>query len=504
MKPQFDLIDEPWIPCVGLDGSYGELGLRETLVRAHQLRELAGESPLITAALYRLLLAVLHRVVGPASYDAWGNLWNAGQWNASSVSDYLDRWHSRFNLFDSARPFYQAADPRVKPKTIASLVHDVASGNNATLFDHHTDGAGMALTPAQAARVLVAAQTFGLAGLSGLVEKFTDGPWARGVIFLVQGDTLFETLALNLLRYPGGWGGKDDQDDRPAWEMDDPFIPQRAVPLGYLDYLTWHNRRILLLPEDTAEGIWVRQSTVAPGLRLAPEVLDPMKHYRRDKERGPIALRFNEERALWRDSASLFQLDSADWRPPLVFGWAAELADEGYLEPAQTRRTLALGMANDQARVDFYRSERFPLPLRYLQEPALVERLTEALAMAEEAGRQLWGAARSLATYLLSPDADAPDARKPLREDLDQVMAPWGVERLYWSRLETPFRRVLETLPDDRETALAEWRQILIRTARDAFEAAADAVGVDARALKAVVRARGQFNAGLLKALSVK
>lgn len=501
MQTSYNLLHEGWLPCLDQDGQAAELGLRDALVRAHELRALNGDSPLVTAALHRLLLAVLHRVFGPSGYDAWAALWQAGRWNADRLDAYLDRWQSRFDLFYADRPFYQAADPRVKPKAVNSLIQDLAFGNKATLFDHHTDDDAIALRPAAAAQALVAAQAFGLAGLSGLPQKFTDGPCARGVIFFVEGDTLFETLALNLLRYPDDQVMPHSREDCPAWEQDDPFVPDRSVPRGYLDYLTWQGRRILLLPEEQNGRVVVRHMTVAPALRLDSAILDPMKHYRRDEKRGLLVLRFSEERALWRDSAALFRLGDPAYRPPLVFDWLAGLADEGHLAGWHMRRTLALGMANDQAKVEFCRSERMPLPLDYLKDKALVDLLSTAVQRAEDVGRQLWGATRNLAAFVLCPEADAQGARQPAPEDLDALMGQWGVERRYWSRLEVPFRATMESLPTGTEETLAVWSDTLRRAAREAFEAVAGNLSFDPMALKAVVRARGQLAAGLAKAL---
>lgn len=501
MNPTFDLLQSPWVPCIQADGTTVELGLRDALAQAHELRELHGESPLVTAALYRLLLAVLHRVFGPANSDEWAALRTAGRWDASRLDAYLDRWRHRFDLFDPERPFYQAPDERVKPKSVISLIHDVASGNNPTLFDHHTEAEGIALTPTQAARMLVAAQAFGLGGLSGLPQKFTDAPCAGGVIFLVQGETLFETLALNLVRYADDAPLPRRPDDRPAWEMDDPFTPERTVPRGYLDYLTWQNRRVLLLSEATTDDVVVRQVTIAPALRLESDILDPMKHYRKDERRGPLPLLFTEGRALWRDSAVLFRLHDEGHQPPRAFQWLAELVDEDHLSRLQTRRYLALGMSKKQAKVNFYRSERMPLPLIYLTRKELAEELERTLGMAEATARQLWSATRTLATFILSPEADAESARPPAREDLDSLTQQWAVERRYWSRLESPFRETMEALPKEMEGALERWRETLVRMAWRAFDRVTDNLGHDPRTLKAVVRARDQLAAGLAKAL---
>ncbi len=288
-------------------------------------------------------------------------------------------------------------------------------------------------------------------------------------------------------------------DAWPAGEMDSPLTLGRSVPRGYLDYLTWQSRRILFLPVATPAGTTVKQMTIAPGLRLDSAVLDPMKHYWQDEKRGPRVLRFREGRALWRDSAALFQLRAPGYRPPRAFDWLSDLVDWGYLDKSETRRYLALGMANDQAKVDFYRAERMPLPLAYLRDDELVANLDQALTMAESCSRQLWGATRTVAALLLSPDSDSESRPQPKREIVEPLMAQWAVERRYWSRLETPFSETMQALPERSKQALADWRDTVIRTAWDSFNEVADNLGHRPRALKAVVRGGAQLAAGLAK-----
>lgn len=503
MTHTFNLVDAAWIPCSDQDRQAVELGIRDTLKRAGELREIGGESPLVTAALHRLLLVVLHRVFGPPGDEEWAALWSAGRWDADRLDAYLETWYGRFDLFDAERPFYQASDSRAKPKSVSSLMYEVASGNNPVLFDHHTDDGGISLAPAEAARMLVAAQSFGLAGLAGPgLPNFTDAPCSRGIVFLVQGGNLFETLMLNMLPYP-----TDDatmphrSEDRPAWEMDDALQPDRSRPLGYLDYLTWQNRRVRLIPEVVRGKVVVRDMTMVPGLRLDEGVLNPMSHYRRDERLGPRPLTFREERALWRDSSALFRLKSEGYRSPAAFSWLAELVSVDILEPDQRRRTRALGVSKDKAKVNFYRSERMPLPMVYLADEGLVDDLDHAVNMAEDVRRRLWGAARTLATYVLSPDADSESGRQPAPQDLDALMGQWAVERRYWSGLEVAFERMMVDLPQDREGALETWRTTLQRAAWGAFNPIADNIGGDPTRMKAVIRAQGQLAAGLAKAL---
>jgi CRISPR system Cascade subunit CasA len=94
----FNLIDQGWIPCIGADGRIQELSLRRCLTEAHHFTGIAGRTPLETAAIYRLLLAVLHSALrGPKNRAAWEALWGAGTFEICWLKDYLDKWEYRFD-----------------------------------------------------------------------------------------------------------------------------------------------------------------------------------------------------------------------------------------------------------------------------------------------------------------------------------------------------------------------------------------------------------------------
>jgi CRISPR system Cascade subunit CasA len=66
----FNLLDQSWIPVRMLDGRDQLLGVRATLRHAREIAAIEDASPLVVAALYRLLLAVLYRALqGPNSFD---------------------------------------------------------------------------------------------------------------------------------------------------------------------------------------------------------------------------------------------------------------------------------------------------------------------------------------------------------------------------------------------------------------------------------------------------
>lgn len=454
-----------------------------------------------TAALHRLLLAILHRVFGPEDDEAWADLWQAERFEANKLNAYLDKWRHRFDLFDAELPFYQSLDDRVKSKSTTSLSHDRASGNNATLFDHHTEEIGETLTPAQAACALITGQAYGLAGLSGIPQKFTDGTCASGIIFLVEGDTLKQTLLLNMVMYP-----PDEDifthtgDDKPAWEMLNVFEPNRAMPFGYLDYLTWQNRRILFQPEQSNQGVIVHTMTMAPALRFDSTLRDTMKHYRKDDKLGALSTNFSEERVLWRDSATFFsfQHQSDKFITPATFRWLRGLVRNGQLERHQIYRCLALGMSKKQAKVFFFREERLPLPLAYLMDEELVRNLADALDYTATIAFDVVQSARRVGMFLQVAEADGKQwggLSTNAKEAINAWVAYTGLERYYWANLDIPFQTFMVDLAQkEREAVLRGWLKRLRRTALAAFDQATHYVGTDGKSFKAVERGRSYLH----------
>jgi CRISPR system Cascade subunit CasA len=102
----YSLLAEPWLQLITTDGSHQQGSLREALLEPSRWAGLDSAHPLQCLALYRLLLAISHRAIGPAdtSDDRAALLDN---WPADQVAAYLNRWSNRFALFDADRPFMQ-------------------------------------------------------------------------------------------------------------------------------------------------------------------------------------------------------------------------------------------------------------------------------------------------------------------------------------------------------------------------------------------------------------
>jgi len=517
MNVSFDLTSEPWIPCILANGTRKELSLTDVLTRAPEIREVVAPSPLVTAALHRLLLAILHRIFGPRTRSEWREMWEAGRWDEGRLRAYLEDWRHRFDLFDKDRPFYQTPGlpHKMNPSPISILACEQSSKSSTTLFDHHDDHIAPNVSPAEAACLVVANQAFSLGGLcsreKGGNPSAKDAPIARAAIVLVIGDTLFETLMLNMVRYDVQRGfpfSGQSADDAPAWEQDSPAAVEERLPRGYLDYLTWQSRRIWLGPEVDKDGdLQVRQGIIADGRRFPDNVFPsemetmtariPKPNAKSGQDpRGPLRLR--QSRAVWRDSTALLQSiaegdDKASTIRPRTIDWLGELVDTGVIDKAKSYSISIIGMCSKpgQKKIYFWRHERQPLPLTYLTDEDLVDDLGVALRIAEEAARALTSALWPIGCTLVGPD-QAND-NEAVRQKLSQSLP--GLP-LYWSSLEPKFYGLLVGLPGDydhRERELEKWAKIVESTVWRAFDESIRALPTGIKFLRAEVTARNNL-----------
>ena len=390
----FNLVEQPWIPCVSVSGRYESLNLRQVFEYANSISELTYSSPLVTVGLHRLLLAILYRSFdGPGSLDEWHKMWREG-WDTAKLDAYLGSWRHRFDLFDSICPFYQTPYlENVKIHPVSILKEEAASGNNATLFDHSVSDFPDPICPAEAACYVIARQAYSLGGGVSKPFNLSDSTLTRGLTITIVGHNLFETLMLNLVRYNENAPMSRNGDDVPTWERDNLPEPDRkgSIPSGYIDYLTWQSRRIHLIPECSSPI--VRWCQVQQNLKLRDDPLDPFKVYRNDKDRGFIPVGFREGKALWRDSQVLLQdadVASSSSRRPGAVNWLARIISLKGMEDDSVRPKYileAVGIATDSgkaASVIFWRHERLPLPLKYLEDEELIDRLRRCTGVDRE------------------------------------------------------------------------------------------------------------------------
>lgn len=544
----FNLIDEPWIPCIDLDGNPVEHGIRDTFLKAHELREICDDSPLVTVAIHRLLLAILYRAhKGPTEMQGWKALYRRGQFEANEDLDqYLRNWHSRFNLFDNCHPFMQVAGldlndykngqiEKEKSDGLMQLIREAPDKKGRILFDHRMGTNPIAYEPKQIARMILSAQSFSGTGVaaSGKLGNRTITPTPRqfapcvdGLVLWLEGENLFSTLMLNLL--PLNY----NPNDKPAWE--DNRIANVAIKswkkpvkfTGPVQRFAPLSRFILVLNHQSM--------FLTNGIKFERDSDDPMKAYSRADPGSPYEpLKLRPDKAAWRDAHTLFSLSSQLSKPPASLNHLARLMQDGTIANTGKPKANIVGMATDQNKVLLWRHERIPVPLRILLSNDLTERLGQLISEAENVGKKLstgfsWkngkvtreepvGRIQAMADLVLDPSLELLDpgilrtvaGHKPQKDhdraahELSKNLDPLPV---YWARMEKHFFALLEYLPndwdsanndwkpDDQQNASNAWRSHVKKEAQTALQESIRSLGTTARAIQAVARVGTLFN----------
>lgn len=329
----FSLLEEPWICVLGANGSPAKLSLTEVLTQAHQIRDLAGESKTQDSAMLRLLLAVIHTVFSrvneqgvpeeiSTAQDAlrrWEGLWRLGAFPQEPIQNYLAQWQERFWLFHPERPFYQVPGLQGTMNPAKKLNGALVESSNKTqLFSLWSGERKNRLTYDEAARWLVFLQGFGDTAAKKPSPKLS---WLGSIgLIMAKGETLFETLMLNLVLWRDGTGRWEA--DIPSWEEELPKEKLRGIPVpcNQATLLTVQCRRVLLQRQDG----WVTSYVEAAGDYFPKEnaFCEQMTLWEGIRERDQIIgyrpRAHQPSRQMWRDFSVLM---GQNVRKPGIVAW---------------------------------------------------------------------------------------------------------------------------------------------------------------------------------------
>jgi len=527
MEITYNLLTEPWVPCVDPQNNETSLSLLDVIAQAHAIKEIRASFPIITGALYLFLLAFVKNILAPETDEDWVRLWDQKQFSPAVFEHYAEKWKPRFDLFDPHHPFYQ--DPRIgqrdqdlkklgkgktpEPKLLSGLLMHLATGNNATLFDHSFDDRPVSYSLAEAAQLLLMIQAYSLCGTSvasiSVDKYYKDAPFSRGILFINKGENLFETLLLNttIEEFPALG---HPHDDKPAWESDDPYYSERHSPIGMVDFLTWQSRRLKLLPDLRGNSIKISEVFSAPGHEMLVENL--FFHNKLDtdgKKQVTKPLRFGRARSLWRDSGAFLGKTAQN---ALAIKWFSYLKSFKITDLDEIRLDL-IGMCTERPpmkKVYFYAQETFYAPAVYLENKDLHSQLENGLKLAEDVRSNLETAIKELARFTIAPLHDQEDAaphskkeskkesKKKFKKEVDALITHWNAEHLYWSMLEGPFYVLLDTLPGS-DGAFELWGDAIKKAARTALETTANLVDANPAGFKARAKAGRSLNYELHK-----
>jgi CRISPR system Cascade subunit CasA len=310
----------------------------------------------------------------------------------------------------------------------------------------------------------------------------------RGVSLFLSGDSLFETLLMNLVT------GQRESDDLPAWERDDPMTMMDEVvsgkrksrpALGVADRYAWTSRMIRLLPESDG---FVRRAYFTQGREADKSADDPMKLFVEDQKIGAYPFNLNAGKATWRDLHAFLKPKSH--APNRILEHAATLIENDFVPEGMWYRLNVVGLATDPGKAGkflLWRHDRMSLPAALLADADMIEAVREAIDAAETIARQINSRIRKMAWRFLPPDGN-PDPK-----DVDKLSQALDARPGYWARLEPRFHGFLHALNGDMDQASADWRANVEREAKTAMQEAVKLLGVSVRAIRAVATISDYF-----------
>lgn len=411
LNSHFNLVTDPWIRVIRSD-SYenAEVSMQELFRNAQDYARLAGETKSQDLAVLRLLLAILQTVysrfdatgkpydwlemdsqamrplAGPDMDDfdpddliqTWRDLRSRGRFT-DEVEAYLTQYKSRFDFFGPT-PFYQVTQEQydslvpAKKQTatgsgtvaIRQINRQVSeSGNSPALFSPKTAGVKDSVGLGELIRWLITYQSY--TGVTDKTKIITDDKFSNSAGWLYRidpvyalGDTVFETLLLNLLLAP-----RPDAEyaiERPVWEwqsaLDYVEDRKREVQPDNLAqlYTTW-SRILYLQWDDDAKPVIF--SAGIPGFSPNNVLIEPMTTWHWDKKED--ANRPNTKnlrtlgRTMWRNFGEYVDLHRDDHSvQPGIVTWLqrlkdADAIDRDYQITLATAALVSDGNATSQA-----------------------------------------------------------------------------------------------------------------------------------------------------------
>ena len=314
----FNLLVDPWIPVLWRNGSAAKVGIRDALVRAGRIRQIAASNPLDNVAIVRFLLAILVWCKPTLSAEERQQL--------AQASGIPDQWLANlglpgqplpvFELLGEGPRFYQESpDPQVsgKSRPIGALLFEFPTDTKIAHFRHVRDfqyGLCLACCALGIVRCCAFANYAGsgyTAGINGPVPAYR----------LLEGANLLENLLLN---WPENLPGRR----KPPW------LEHSAPKETELDAMTvfgWRSRR-LWLEEPEGQGICSycgeRQARLIKRLRITGGWKPPFKTTGREKKFWT-----RDPHLILLDTASEVADDAGDAQQPKISGPASRAATGG-------------------------------------------------------------------------------------------------------------------------------------------------------------------------------
>jgi hypothetical protein len=353
---KFNVLTDPWIPVVFIDGHIEDIGLHDCLIRANEIITLSNDRPYEKIAILRLLVAFAADAYQLENSKARERLFNTGCFSSSVIEDYeencVNNCDASFDLFDEKRPFmvfpYDKVIDVEETRLSATYIHlEMPSGNNIIHINSQTEQDFEGDTPAEFLRSLLAFYLYPTGNMmKGANEKtgalcyrikqnedgsikygkqygsmgINAGPQmaaAQPVFFWPEGDSLFHTIVM-CMKSKKELGNLNLNHPCAPWNTEKvpkSNLTKRGDPVSSVSFvsgLTFQSRRVVPIVQDgLIKECYINNGYVNPDDRLW---YDPfaVRIYNKKKEKF-FYLQGDTSKAMWRNVGNLTSTAHHDW-----------------------------------------------------------------------------------------------------------------------------------------------------------------------------------------------
>lgn len=521
----FNLTTDPWIKVVQTGtGQEKSVSLIEFFDHVQDYRQLAGEMRSQDLAIMRFLLAILTTVysrydaddtpylwatvnsdtmqvtnieddeeIGDDLLNTWNQLYQMGKFS-HIVTDYLKHYGDRFEMFGE-HPFYQVTtaeydslvpgNKKIEKGKGQVLVKQLnrrvsESGNTPSIFAPKTGEHKNSIVIDELVRWLIMYQNY--TGVTDKTKIETDEKFSNSAGWLyrlnpvyVQGQTLFETLLLNLKL------GGEDVDlsalQKPVWEYEiQDYIAtrkQQVVPDNLAElYTTWSRILHIEWPDDKHPLIF---SAGIPIFESSGAFIEPMMTWRIDKKTSEYRPAVKGLRSLgismWRNFGNYVDVHNDSGQPePGIVSWLHEIKNQDMSVIAEDQPMMLAsvtlisdGNATSQSPAVEV-ADDMSLQADVLFDTEIVEywpvRIEDAIDVTQMIGTDFYHFAATVGQI----------------RNVDSRTFAGNLSAKFYQKLNDPFKEWLSQLTgdDDREQKIAEWKEkletILFSTVRNVMK----------------------------------
>ena len=503
----YNLLCKPCIPVVWRDDApepkEPKVGIREALERAHEIKCISHTSPFIEFGLYRLLITiVLDAFIVAGKRPTIGKMrqmLETRKFDACLMGCYLERHKAGFDLWGDGERFLQTAAATSSADPVAKMVSPIPSGTKITHW-HHYSAAETRLNEAEAALDLCAVIPFCFDYAPADICTLAGDP---PLYVIVQGESLFQAIVLNLPRPSGRTVQQAERDLGPMWRTavsDTTAIPASpTICQGW----TWPVRKLRL--SDTDRGLIFDAVNISGAGKT--EARKRVRSWR-DPNAGTITeadglfhIRGKEGMVLSRDLLPLFLIGSEGEalkgerrrsRPEVVTN-ALRATDDRRLNLA-LYGFIDKGGKNNKVFRSWLRSA-FSFPAEVARDERLSYQALDAFKTAQKVADALQVALRMLRPKMAAAPRERKNLRNSQRGETDALAG-------FWQRLEPSLARTfLDDLAEGKADAMKNLKGVLRSEARNAFKAAADPHRRDADGLFRIANASNYLERRLARLL---